>query len=140
MRQRIVFNGIEYGTPEEMPAETRAEYDRVMRMLEDKNGNGTPDIFEGASQSTTHVDQRVYTDVSKLTPADRQLFDRLGKDVGAPGQRMTAEQTFNVTFISNTDKGWTVHLPPETRQLVHRALYVGVLVLLAVLVYLAWPR
>jgi hypothetical protein len=140
MRQRIVFNGIEYGSPEEMPAEIRVEYDQVMRLLADRNGNGTPDVVENAGQNGTHVDTRIYTDASRLTPADRQLFDRLRSGANGNGERVTAESVFNVTLIGNTDKGWAVHLPPETRQLVNRALYLGILLLLAALVYLAWPR
>jgi hypothetical protein len=138
VRQRIIFNGIEYSTPEEMPADIRAEYDRVMRLLEDRNGNGTPDVLENGER-TTRVDTRIYTDASRLTPADRQLFDRLRSGAGT-GEHGTMESTFNVTFIGKTEKGWRIQLPPETRQLVNRLLYAGALLLLALLVFFAWPR
>jgi hypothetical protein len=40
---KIVFNGHEYGSPDEMPAEARRVYERIMA---DENGNGTPDLLE----------------------------------------------------------------------------------------------
>jgi len=138
MRSRIVFNGNEYGTPDEMPPDIRAEYDRVMRLLEDRNGDGTPDVFESGA-ARVHAETRIYTDASRLTPADRQLFDQM-QNGGASGNRITTESVFNVTFAGDTGKGWTVHLAPETRHLLSRVPYIGALLLLAIFVYRAWPR
>ena len=43
---KIVVNGREYASPDEMPADVRASYERAMATLADKNGNGIPDILE----------------------------------------------------------------------------------------------
>ena len=50
---RIVFNGQEYSSPEEMPPDVRQVYDRTMStVLADTDRNGVPDIFETGSSKT----------------------------------------------------------------------------------------
>jgi hypothetical protein len=46
---RITVNGREYNGIEEMPPDVRAQYERAMSLLADKNKNGVPDILEGAN-------------------------------------------------------------------------------------------
>ena len=44
---KIVFNGQEYSSPDEMPAEARAAYDFAMKgVLADANRDGIPDVFK----------------------------------------------------------------------------------------------
>ena len=43
---KIIVNGREYSSPDELPAEARAGYERAMSALADRNGNGIPDILE----------------------------------------------------------------------------------------------
>ena len=43
---KIVVNGREYSSPNEMPADVREGYERAMAALADKNDNGIPDILE----------------------------------------------------------------------------------------------
>ncbi|MCS7034949.1 MAG: hypothetical protein NZ561_13305 [Phycisphaerae bacterium] len=45
MQQRIVINGREFGSPDEMPPDIRAIYDRLMV---DRDGNGVPDVIDEA--------------------------------------------------------------------------------------------
>lgn len=45
MKQRIVVNGQEYSSPDEMPPDVRAIYDRLMV---DRDGNGVPDVIDEA--------------------------------------------------------------------------------------------
>ena len=47
MKTRITVNGLEYGSPDEMPPDVREQYQRAMSLLADKNGNGVPDNLEG---------------------------------------------------------------------------------------------
>lgn len=53
MHSRIVFNGTEYSSPDQMPPDVRQAYDRAMgSVLADADRNGIPDIFEGKSSAT----------------------------------------------------------------------------------------
>lgn len=47
MNTKIVFNGQEYNSVDEMPPEARQAYEQAMSVFADKNQNGTPDLFEG---------------------------------------------------------------------------------------------
>jgi hypothetical protein len=50
-KDKIVFNGKEYSSPDEMPPEVRRTYDRMLQMLPDEDRTGVPDLFEGKSGS-----------------------------------------------------------------------------------------
>lgn len=66
---RIVFNGQEYSSPEEMPAEIRRAYEQAMSgVLADADHNGIPDLFE--SGGGTSVFQSVRTQPLE-DPAER---------------------------------------------------------------------
>lgn len=43
---KITINGREYDSLEAMPAADRALYDKMKGLMEDKDGDGRPDIFE----------------------------------------------------------------------------------------------
>lgn len=43
---KIVVNGREYSSPDEMPADVRTAFEGALATLADKNGNGVPDILE----------------------------------------------------------------------------------------------
>jgi hypothetical protein len=48
MSTRIFFNGQEYAGPEAMPEDVRKAYsETLVRLAEDKDQNGVPDVFEG---------------------------------------------------------------------------------------------
>ena len=44
---QIHFNGKTYNDLAEMPATEREMYDQLMSVMQDEDGNGVPDIFEG---------------------------------------------------------------------------------------------
>jgi len=69
-KTRIVFNGQEYSSPEEMPAEIRKAYEQAMAtVLADADRDGIPDIFEsGGSATVFHTD--VFARTSE-DPADK---------------------------------------------------------------------
>lgn len=48
---KIAFNGMEYNRPEDMPADVRAQYEKAVRMLPDRDQNGIPDLLESANSS-----------------------------------------------------------------------------------------
>ncbi len=60
---KIVFNGQEFSSPDQMPADVRRVYDQTMRgVLADANENGIPDVFEsGGGKSVFHVEMKNLT-------------------------------------------------------------------------------
>ena len=51
METKILFNGQEYNSVDEMPVEVRYAYQEVLEVLEDKDKNGVPDILEHGAQA-----------------------------------------------------------------------------------------
>lgn len=47
LTRKIVINGKEYSSTEEMPPEIRALYEKAMETFADRDGNQVPDILEG---------------------------------------------------------------------------------------------
>ncbi|MGI8732291.1 MAG: SHOCT domain-containing protein [Pyrinomonadaceae bacterium] len=62
---KIVFNGQEFSSPDQMPSDVRRVYDQTISgVLADANENGVPDVFEGeGSKGVFHVEM-------KSTPED----------------------------------------------------------------------
>ena len=67
MRQtftRITINGVTYNRVEEMPPDVRKQYEQTLgRLMEDRNQNGVPDLFEqrGTSDAVVeHVTTQVF--------------------------------------------------------------------------------
>ena len=57
---RIVFNGREYKSSDEMPAEARAAYEQAMSVFQDNDRNGVPDIFEGGGTQNVTASSFVF--------------------------------------------------------------------------------
>jgi hypothetical protein len=76
---RIVFNGKEYSSREEMPAEVRQVYERTMAtVLADADCDGVPDIFEAGSSSTifhTDVLARALEDPAEKLKKLKEMLD-----------------------------------------------------------------
>lgn len=65
LQTKIVFNGQEFSSPNDMPPEIRTAYDQVMGgMLADANGNNIPDVWEGGGGGS------IFTGIKTLTPDD----------------------------------------------------------------------
>lgn len=45
--RKIVINGKEYASADEMPPDIRAVYERALNVLADRDANGVPDVLEG---------------------------------------------------------------------------------------------
>lgn len=61
LQSKIVFNGREFSSPDDMPPDIRQAYDQVFI---DANRNNIPDIIEGGGGSS------VFTGIRTLTPED----------------------------------------------------------------------
>ena len=87
MANKIIFNGQEYPSVEEMPAEVRQAYEQVMGVFADTDRDGTPDILEGiggatiqAVHTTIVANGQAYSSVDEM-PADvrKQYKQAMGK-------------------------------------------------------------
>ncbi|HNB53309.1 MAG TPA: hypothetical protein PK530_15265 [Anaerolineales bacterium] len=100
MTNKILFNGKEYNSPNEMPPEARRAYEtaigQVNNLLEDKDRDGVPDIFEnltpGNSQnvqvfttSQVIVDGEAYDSLSEMPPEVQQKFQAAFEDKNRDG-------------------------------------------------------
>lgn len=84
----IVVNGRTYSSLDEMPPEARAAYQQMMGVFADKDGNGVPDILEGAAsmrqvaeqlrQSTTVGGATTFT----VTPRAQAVAERKSQQRG----------------------------------------------------------
>ena len=82
--QKIVVNGKEYDSIDEMPPEVRRLYESAMQLLGDGDGDGVPDLLQRGSGAadlniaTTQivVDGRAYGDASELPPEAREMYER----------------------------------------------------------------
>jgi len=94
MNTKIVFNGREYSSVEEMPPDVRQLYEQMMGAF-DANGNGVPDILEGGgspvnAQVTGSInvvhDGKVYTRVEDMPPDVRQKYEKAMSLLGDANQ------------------------------------------------------
>jgi len=69
MTQKIVVNGTEYDSPEAMPPEVRAEYERALRLVQDMGqGGGVPGKAEQTVETMRDgVSVKVHTKQVKYT-------------------------------------------------------------------------
>jgi hypothetical protein len=79
IRTRVVFNGKEYSSPEEMPPEIRQAYDQAMAtVLADADDDGVPDIFEDGGNSSvfqTNVLMQTLEDPAEKLQKLKELKD-----------------------------------------------------------------
>lgn len=96
MNRRITINGREYSTPDEMPADVRAIYDRLMV---DRDGNGVPDVVDQARRQgmtdssgvATHhevvINNKTYDRLEDVPPDLRKVVERAFGQPGATPAR-----------------------------------------------------
>jgi hypothetical protein len=85
MATRLIINGQSFGGWDDMPPDLRQKCEGLLGGLEDKDGNGVPDIFEHGGQSLVRFDAsseiiingRRYASVDAMTPEDRRLYDQM---------------------------------------------------------------
>ena len=85
MATRIVFNGVEYSSPDDMPAEVRKTYDQALAMLADADLDGTPDAVErarskqnviGIDHTIISVNGETYHGVDEMPPGIRSAYEQ----------------------------------------------------------------
>jgi hypothetical protein len=87
----IVFNGQEYSSLDDMPADVRDAYQRAMAAFADSDGNGVPDIFEQEGKIHIQTQAQTYTNLNDM-PADvRQTYE----------QAISAMSGFNLNTIAD---------------------------------------
>ena len=86
MESKIIFNGREYASVNEMPPDVRQAYERTMRIFADSDGNGVPDVLEGLGGNTASttmskivVNGREYASVDEMPSDARQVYERMMK-------------------------------------------------------------
>jgi len=82
--ERIVFNGREYSSADDMPPDVREAFERTMRFAADSDRDGVPDVFEGRNGNVTSVTRqkivvngREYGSVDEMPPDVRQAYERM---------------------------------------------------------------
>jgi hypothetical protein len=136
MKQRIVFNGVEYAGPEQMPEDVRDEYWRALSLLADEDGNGRPDVIDRlARNGRDHGTMDGFKDSSRLQPDESDLIEP-ARTAGGP--HISVDRTFTVTYL-NVDGSTSIRTQPDVRRFIGRALFYVILGLLALLIIRAWP-
>ena len=84
---QIHFNGKTYNDLAEMPATEREMYDQLMSVMQDADGNGVPDIFDGdvVSNIIEVVKKSGYGDGEQITALEQmspEMRARLSKGIG----------------------------------------------------------
>lgn len=55
---KIIFNGVEYDRPADMPDNVRVQYEKAVQMLPDRDRNGVPDLLESDNQLEANPQSR----------------------------------------------------------------------------------
>jgi hypothetical protein len=109
---KILFHGIEYETPGDMPADVRESYEKAVRMLPDRDGNGIPDLLESESRPDD--------------PLNATMVDLIGKVSGDVGGQIKPQQAQKVIDLAKKGFKWG------------RWIYLGVMVLVLACVALSF--
>jgi hypothetical protein len=84
MGGKVLFNGREYGSVDEMPADVRQAYLALQAAFVDLDGDGLPDIFQGRARINVDVtsetqiifDGHRYSSADELPAEARQRYDQ----------------------------------------------------------------
>ena len=118
METRIVINGREYRSVDEMPVDVRRQYERAMATLADRDGNGVPDVFEGKARPPQSPDGRVtILQRSSRYVVNGREYDRLEDvpaEVRAVLQTKHSSAALPPTRTPTDGGGITIHLSWST--------------------------
>lgn len=115
MSTRIIFNGKEYRGVNDMPADVREAYERIVKTF-DANQNGIPDVIEKLPEleklqvSSTQTDQRIvvngqtYRNVEEMPTEVRQLYEESMKSAQV-GPEAVSKVTEKAIFVKKTGLG-----------------------------------
>jgi len=80
---KIVFNGEEFDSIEQMPQAIRQEYQSVLSALRDENGDGIPDALQQGGTGSAAVKESIlyngheYKDRSELPPEVQRALEQM---------------------------------------------------------------
>jgi hypothetical protein len=132
--ERIVFNGREYSSADEMPPDVREVFERTMRLAADSDRDGVPDVFEGKDGNVTSITRsrivvngREYGSVEEMPPDVRQAYERMRSAVvdsdgdGVPDRFEGKDANFvSVTrqriVVNGREYGSVEEMPPDVRR------------------------
>ncbi|MEW6358863.1 MAG: hypothetical protein AB1696_21200 [Planctomycetota bacterium] len=82
MGSKIIFNGQEYSSVDDMPADVRRAYERVMGMFADRDGDGVPDSVQQSDGAFTAdvvtkivVNGREYNSLDEMPNDVRRMYE-----------------------------------------------------------------
>ncbi len=124
MSKKIIVNGQEFSSVEEMPPDVRRQYEQAMSALADRDGDGIPDIMQSGlsgrsgteelgdgfhkveveTRSEYVVDGNEYSSLDEMPPEVREMFGRMTHDLPDGGGR-GADQAFEVEIIEGDTPG-----------------------------------
>jgi hypothetical protein len=86
--ERYTVDGKEYDSLDDMPEEARRKLEAHLKLLEDKDGDGVPDILQGQRKDTSGIQSRqvhISAPRGRMKDAERagELITDLLKDLGA---------------------------------------------------------
>ena len=117
MQTRIVFNGKEYASPEQMPDDVRKAFLAMLAQVgTDADGNGVPDVLEGKGnvfglqQSSITVNGRPFESAKDLPAplrwllgyAVRQVLPTQGPDAASPATSPLVRRLDAATSVLGT--------------------------------------
>jgi hypothetical protein len=89
---KIHFHGVDYETPNDMPADVRESYDKAVRMLPDRDGNGIPDLLESQGKPDN--------------PLNATMVDLIGKVSGDAGRPIQPEKAQKAIDLAKKGFKW----------------------------------
>lgn len=123
METRITVNGVEYRSVDEMPPDVRQQYDRAMKILADRDGNGVPDIRQGKAPSGQASDagdvKNVVTTVTRtsryfINGREYQRLEDIPADLRAMLGRAGAKPRIDPDTSARSDSAITLRLSWST--------------------------
>jgi hypothetical protein len=87
----IIFIGVSYDSPEAMPPDVRRLYELALGMTRDADGDGVPDVMQGAasrtlaSGTTFVVNGQAYGGLDQLPPEARAQYEQAMRRLDADG-------------------------------------------------------
>lgn len=97
MKHRIIVNGKEYASVDDMTPDIRRIYESTQNLLDDNDGDGVPDRFKQAMIQTESVrtttrytiNGQVYDDISAVPPELRAQLDEALRALDSDGNKQT---------------------------------------------------
>ena len=94
MTTRIIFDGREYASPEDMPEDVLRAYRQALAALPDADGDGIPDALGGQAGGTLHwsvtVNGRTYGGSDEVPTSVRRLCEEEADGASAGRRRVLA--------------------------------------------------